>query len=223
MDVANLKNYLMSISTSGLKDDKLGKLADTAIEIGFAAVWGAYRWKVKRRQKDTTTIAAQAYTELPADFESIRGVVIKTASLPCLVDIQEEESFDRSFPYPANFQNSQPTTCKIVKTESAGEKWRIYWFRIPDQAYNVSIIYDGTSDTAYLGKIPSYMEQAVLERCAALMQGTAEARLAFMQSAQAALQTAIFSDRTSNELTMRFGVDPGWDDYSDSGRSRSSI
>jgi hypothetical protein len=215
MTIQDLKIYLQSLSTAGLKTAQLDQLVTTAIEAGYAAVWGAYRWKIKRRQKSTTTTSGQAYTGLPSDFESIRGVTIQATNTPTMVDIQEEESFDRNFPYPAFHTNSQPTTCKVVRNESggAGDKWRLYWFPIPNQAYNITIVYDATADSANFPSLPSYMQQAVIEKCCVLIQGAGDARLAFLQSANAALQAAIYSDRTSNEYTMQWGGDPGWDDW----------
>lgn len=224
MTLGQLKTYLKSIGAAGITQQNLDSTADVAIEAGYASVWGAYSWKIKRRQFDSTTTAGQTYTSLPSDFETVKVILVKSTGRPLAVDIMEEEMFDKNFPKTNFWSTEQPFAAKVGYNASGGngDKWRIWWFRIPDQAYTISVVYEAKADSAEFPNLPSYMQDAVISKCAALMQTGAEQRLAYNQIAEQAVQRAIFSDRTSSEKAVQWGGDPGWDDFATAERRGNS-
>lgn len=225
MTSAELKEYLKGVGT-GITQSQLDKVAAVAMEAGYSSVWGAYAWKVKRRVKDTTTTAAQSFTYLPSDFDSIRVILLKSSSRPLAVDILEEEAFDKNFPKLDYWSNEQPFAAKIVYNAAgagAQQKWQIYWFRIPDQAYNITIVYDARADLADLANLPSYMIDAIVANCMIYMTADSDKRALYAQVGEQRLQRAIYSDRTSSERAVQWGGDPGWDDWEGTSRRGSSV
>lgn len=211
MTTGELRDYLKGVIGAGVTVNNLDAVAKVAAESGYASVWGAYTWKIKRVQNDAlSTTASQAYTQLPVDFESMLGIRIRADNEPVNVDIIPEHGFDESFPNPTTWGNDIPSSAKVVY--SPANKWRIYWFPIPDAVYNLTVTYENKADIGNLPKLPSYMVDAVVAKAASLMF-TGERRVANDQVAARALQVAITSDREVSGVASRMGIAPGWDDW----------
>lgn len=214
MTLQQLKELIKAVPGQGITSPQLDLVADSAIESGYAAVWGSYEWKIRRRQKDTTTTANQAHTSLPVDFESLGegGIRFRTTNTPWVIDLVSEAVFDTDHPNPALYSNAQPQRAKIVYDPSQADKWRIVWFRIPDTAYNISITYYAKADTAFFPNVPSYMQAAIIAKCNSLMRGQGQERSFYDSIAQQELTRAQYSDSVDISKPPRFGVDLGFND-----------
>lgn len=215
MTLAQLKEYLKG-GASGFLETSLDKAADLAIEAGYNAVWGAYEWKVRRKYSEAlTTTANQAYTSLFADMESVLLIRVMDGARAVTVDLKDENAFDYDFASPVLVQADIPIAAKVVHHGGAGtDKYRAYWFPIPDKAYTLKIPYMTKADTAQFPNLPSYMQEAVVSKCLVFMQRTADEKLQHETAAEAAIQRAILKDQVMGGYAPRIGVDPGWDDWS---------
>lgn len=213
MTTDKLKAYLKALPGAGVAAEQMDSTADIAIEAGYAAVWGAHTWKVRRIQTDSkTTTGSQAHTVMPDDFESLLGVRIVSSSNPRGIDLIDEEAFDLDFPYPANDSENMPSVAKATYDGSTN-LWRIYWYPVPDSAYTLSIRYDRKADAAMLPTLPSHMMPAVVAMCASFMFSDGVQRQAYDQLARGHIQRAVMSDRAISGGTPTLGADPGWDDW----------
>lgn len=207
---ANFKEYLKGYAT-GIVSAQLDAVANTAMEVSFASVWGAHDWKFKRTLVAGTLTANQAFTNLPSDFESTLSIRIIHSDRPKSIDIKDENAFDYDYPNPAAVQKDMPFAAKIVL--HAGTTWRVYWFPIPDSGYSYEMAYNRKADLALLPNVPSYMLGAILEKGKAIMQGSPERTFTQTQVAESELQRAILADRVAAGYAPMLGSDPGWDDF----------
>ena len=223
MDLQRLKDYLKSIATSGLAVPNLDQVADAAIESGFSRVWGAYPWSVRRGTKTLSTVASQAHTVLPDDFESLLTVRYVSTVNPWNIDIVEESVFDEDHPNPVAYLTSIPVKAKVVYNgPQKGDRWRLYWYPVPSTVYTMELTYNRRADPAVLPDLPTTMLDAVMAACSALMRSDGNERLAYDQIAKSALDKAIAADRPVTGVAPRWGADPGWDDW-DTGRRGSTV
>lgn len=213
MTRGELKDYLVALPSPGVDTNARKGLADAAIEAGYAGVWGAHPWKVRRvLDSSLTTTGSQAYTTLPEDFESLHGVRILYGNRPSTPDAQDEQVFDMNFPYPANDNNNRPNFFK-VSHDSATNLWRLYWYPVPDASYTLAVLYDKKADSGALPNLPSHMLPAVMVACASYMVGINEGRAAYDEMSERHLRRAIMSDRVVSGYSPRLGADPGWNDW----------
>lgn len=213
MTLQDLVEYLKGQAGAGISANQLQKMAEVAAEAGYAGVWGAYPWSVRRGTGTLTTTASTAHTVLPVDFESVTSIRYAGSSRAHVVDILEEVAFDTSFPNPS-LVTGLPTHCKIVyETPQGNNKWRVVWYPVPDSAYSYTLTYNRKSDLANLPNLPSWMLHAVVQRCAVLMEPTVEGQYQRKILADQALSDAIAADRPVTGIGPQFGADPGWDDF----------
>lgn len=217
MTLQDLKAFLRGIASSGIAQPQLDATISAAIEAGYASVWGKYNWSVKRASSLKTTVASQAYTDLPPDFESLVTLSYLGTSDPRPINVMNEMAFDYSYPNPAAENSRKPIAAKITFFSPQNNNWRLYWFPIPDGAYSMQVVYNRRPDSSMLPALPSWMLDAVIAKCSAIMQPDGEKRQMYDQVAEKAIQNAIFADRPQGGLTPQYGVDPGWDDGFDNG------
>jgi hypothetical protein len=209
MTLDELKKYLTSIPT-GVENPAIGGIATTVIEAGYASVWGANNWKVKRAENTTlATVANQVYTSLPADFESLISLKVIDGTASRSIDIVDENSFDYDIPSPVAWQVAMPRLAKVV---FADPLYRAVWYPVPDAVYTVHLVYVRRADSAKFPNLPSYMQDAVISKASSMML-RGEDRTAAETVAMATLNRAILSDGAVSGYSPRVGGDPGWDDY----------
>lgn len=214
MTLTNLKNYLTSIRSGGQQIPQINDIVDAAIEAGFAQTWGAYAWKVRRTDKTTLVCTVnQAYTILPDDMESIDAIVLLDGTSSWWIDLQDEGNFEINFPNPSGYTTGKPVSGKVVfNSAQQGDRWRLYWDRIPGSAYSLRVIYQRAGTIGLIPQLPSYMLAAVVDRCLEYVLPPGNDRLAQHQAAEASLQKAIQSDETVSGPPRWIGVDPGFND-----------
>jgi len=214
MTLAELKKYLSSIRSGGQNVPQINDIVDNAIEAGFASVWGAYQWKIKRKEDTSlTATSAQIHTILPDDMESLIDLVLEDGTRSRWVNIMTEENFDISYPKPSSHTNKRPFAAKLVRfSPQQNDRWRIYWYPVPDSGYTLRVVYDTVGNANQLEQLPTYMLSAVVDKSLEYVLPPGEGRLAQMQAARSSLQKAIESDMTVSGQPMMVGVDPGWND-----------
>ncbi len=225
MTSGQLKEYLKSIRSGGVEIPQINDIVDNAIQIGFGSVWGAYAWKTKRRE-DTSLSATsgQAYTILNAKMESLVSLVLEDGTSSRWINIMGEENFDMSYPRPVSHTTSRPIVAKLVKHSAASnDKWRVYWFPVPNSSYNIRLVYDMVGTSAQLSSLPSYMLAAVVDKCVELVMPPGEGRTAQMQIADRSLKRAISSDMAVSGAPSILGPDPGWNDGAFVGQGNDDI
>lgn len=214
MDIAALKNYLKAIRSAGVAVAQLDDLVNAAVDAGFAQVWGAYSWKVRRKDDTTLTCTSgQSYTVLPDDMESIDSIVIIDGASSWWINLNSEGNFEIDSPNPSALSSVKPSVGKVVfHSSQQNNRWRVYWNRIPDAAYSLRVIYQRVGTIGLLPQLPSYMTAAVVDRCLEYVLPPGEGRLAQLQAAEASLHKAIQADETVSGPPQFVGVDPGWND-----------
>lgn len=215
MTGAELKEYLIGhgLGIEGISQAQLTKVASVAAEAGFAAVWGRYNWTVRRGTATLATVANQAYTSLPSDFESLISVVYVAGTRDYRINIKSESEFDTDFP-DTSIRTGPPEVAKIVyQGPNAADRYRMYWFPLPPAIYSLPMAYARRSDLAFLPDLPPWLVNAVVLKSLVLMQPTADRRYQADAAAEAAIMAAIASDNPSNTNDPGFGSDAGWDDF----------
>jgi len=212
MTISELKKYLSAVRTGGGAVPQINDLVDSAVETGFAQVWGAYEWKIRRAEStDLTCTTSQAYTVLPDDLESVDSIVVIDGTSSFWVDLKGEGNFEMDYPYPSGHATGKPYAGKVVFNSAAqGNRWLIYWCRIPNSAYSLRVIYQRVGSEALIPQLPSYMLAAVVDRCLEYTLPPGEGRLAQHQAANSSLKKAIQSDEMVSGPPKYVGVDPGW-------------
>lgn len=215
MTGTQLKNFLIGhgLGIEGVTQAQLSGVADVAAEAGFAAVWGRYNWTIRRGTATLSTVANQAYTSLPSDFESLISLVYAAGTRDYRINIKSEAEFDTDFPDPS-IQTGVPEVAKVVyQGPNAADRFRLYWFPTPAAVYALPLAYARRSDLAFLPDLPPWLVNAVVLKSLVLMQPTADKRYQADAAAEAAIFAAIASDNPSNTNDPGFGTDAGWDDF----------
>ena len=211
MTQQDLKEYLKGIVSGGVQINNLDRVAEVAAETGYNSVWGAYTWKIKRVEDSALpTIASQAHTVLPEDFESMLSIRLRFAGRPLWIDLTTEIAFDKNWPLPTDWNQNSPRHAKVVYSPKLG--WRIYWFPIPDAAYSTTVMYERKADIGNLPQLPSYMVDAIVAKASSLMVFGPERAQADQVAARAVGQ-AIGADNAVSGSTPQFGMDYGWNDW----------
>jgi len=220
-----LKEYLSSILSGGQNVPQINDLVDNAIEVGYGYVWGAYAWKTKRRENTSlSATSGQTYTILTGEMESLVSLVLVDGTSSRWINIMGEENFDMSYPRPVSHTTSRPIFAKLVKHSTAkADKWRVYWFPVPNGSYSLRLVYDIVADPAQLPNLPSYMLTAIVDKCVELVVPPGEGRTAQMQISDRSLRRAINSDTAVSGAPKLLGIDPGWNDGAFVGQGRDDI
>lgn len=211
MTLQDLQQYLMGHGT-GIVAAQLQKTAEVAAEAGYKGVWGAYPWSVRRGTTNLATVASQAFTNLPADFESAITIRYATSNRRYVIDIVDEPKFDEDYPYPAG-TTGVPSVCKLVY-ETPATKFRAVWYPVPDAIYSLPFSYNRQADPANLPNLPGWMVHAIVQKSLVLMEQTVEGQLQRQMLASQALSDAITADAPVTGIGPKWGADPGWDDFS---------
>lgn len=225
MTHAELKKYLSSIRSSGQTVPQINDIVDNAIKAGFGYVWGAYSWKVKRREDiSLSATSGQPHTILNSGMESLVSLVLEDGTSSRWINIMGEENFDMSYPRPASHTNSKPIFAKLVKHSEAGnDVWRVYWFPVPNSSYGLRLVYDMVGSPTQLPNVPSYMLAAIVDKCVELVLPPGENRMAQMQIAEGSLKRAINADTAVSGAPKMLGSDPGWNQGAFVGQGRDDI
>lgn len=211
MTLQDLQQFLMGHGT-GIVAAQLQKTAEVAAEAGYKGVWGAYPWSVRRATTSLVTVANQAFTNLPTDFESALPPRSTSIGYRYTINIMDEPSFDESFPDPT-VMTGVPTHCKIVY-ENPVNKFRAVWYPVPASAYTLPFAYNRQADLANLPNLPGWLVHAIVQKCLVLMEKSVEGQLQRNMLANQALSEAMSADSPITGIGPTFGADPGWDDFS---------
>ena len=212
----------MSFAADGLTAAQKDKMAQVAMEAGYASVWGAYPWSCRRGTTTLTTSGGVAYTALPSDFEACTSIRYLGSGNPWLINVMEEVAFDTDFPYPGAFSSAIPRVCKIVyETPQAANRFRIVWYPVPDAAYSMALSYNRRADTAFLPNVPSWMLDPIVQRAGALMFSQITERLQYDMLADRAVLRAMSADQPVVGVGPMYGADPGWNDWDTKHRGSS--
>lgn len=212
MTLADLKKYLKSVRSAGLTVPQIDDIVNVSVEAGFAQVWGAYEWKVRRAENTSLTCTSgQAYTILPDDMESIDAITVINGTQSCWVDLTGEVDFEIDYPRPSSYSTGQPAIGKVVyNSAQQGNRWRIYWSPVPGSGYSLRVIYQRIGSEALIPQLPSYMLAAVVDRCLEYVLPPGNERMLQHQAAEASLRKAIQADETVSGPPQFLGVDPGF-------------
>lgn len=222
MTLADLKTYLIARVGGGgtTVNPAFEKMADACIAGAYNHVWGAHRWTVRRAQATLVTTASTATTNCPEAFERARWISCQYTNRQSHVLIRSEEAFDMDHPYPADDGVGRPFQCKIVYNQAgAADSWKIYWWRVPDQAYTMILAYDRKADLQFFEKLPSHMVKAVQAQALSLMMSGDAQGGNLEVLAGRALKEAIYADTEVSGVLPIFGRDQGWNDFDTEGTS----
>lgn len=226
MTVQTFKDYLKSLKFAGsVVDNTQQAIVDAAAEAAFGKVWEAAIWKIGRKlDTSLSTVSGQAHTILPKDVSSIGTVVLTKGGTYREIDLQAEGNFDYNFPSPAAYSNDMPRAAKLVyHSPAANDRWRLYWFPIPDAAYTITLTYRFEADITFLPNLPGHMLEPMLLIGSELILPPGGNQANQFSISEAALNRAIASDEKFSGILGERGEFSPWDDYRLSGSSGGSI
>lgn len=213
MTTEALIKYLRSQGT-GIDQAQLEDTAQIAFETAYGEVWGSYRWTVRRSQVTLTLTVSGTTTDLPKDFERAIWMSLQKTGRKHEIVIKPEEWFDLHHPYPDDDSDGVPFVCKIVHSPATPtDKWKAYWWRVPNEAYSVVLSYDRSANTGEFPNLPSHMVKPVVAGALSLMKANVNDRQGFDNLFERALARAQRADKTVSGILPLFGSDQGWDDF----------
>lgn len=216
MTLQALKSYLLSLKFGGVAVPQSREIVDAAVEGAFGKVWEAHIWKIGTRVNNSlATVAGQEFTKMPDNMSGIGNIgVIKSTTFQ-KVNIMGDSNFDHEFPYPAAHSSDMPTHAKLVyHSDATNDKWRLYWFPVPDAVYTIRMSYRISADEEFLPHLPKHMIESVMLAGTALILPPGPNQNNQMAAADASLNRAIASDTKFSGGIDNIGGDPGWDDFS---------
>lgn len=135
-------------------------LVDDAITLALPFVWEQYTWRFKRKEKSLTLTASQEYVELPADFGSFYSLRLRDGSSDgWKLRYFEEDSFELYYPNPEMVSEGDPRSVKIVRDQN---KWRAYFFPIPNGSNSLTLIYGINSNGAMADQLGNAMSNLLV-------------------------------------------------------------
>jgi len=216
MTVQTFKDYLKSLKFAGsVVDNTQQGIVDAAAEAAFGKVWDAAIWKIGRKlDTSLSTVSGQAYTILPKDVSGVGTVTLKKGTTYRQIDIQVEGNFDYNFPSPSSYSNDMPCVAKMVYNGPASnDKWRLYWYPIPDAVYTMTLTYRFEADITFLPNLPGNMLEPLMLVGSELILPPGGTQAQQFSVAKAALMDAINADEKFTGNVNETGGDVGWNTY----------
>lgn len=163
MNENTIKTFLVGRAVAlGKSSPNIDQLFDAAIDAGFGMFWGWHGWTFRRNEVSISTVASQAYNELPTDFEQMCSMYLEEPSNAGDMHVLPEETFNFLHPYPAGNAASMPKDCKIVQsvgyvsTAASPKPWRVFYSPVPNAVYTIKASYYMKGSRALIASLPSY-------------------------------------------------------------------
>lgn len=148
---------------AGFSANKAGAMADDAIAQAGPYMWGAYKWRFRRKQVSLTMTASQEYVELPDDFAQFFSLRHRDGtSNGWQLTYDAEDVFEYQHPNPTMISAGEPRAVKIVYDSEDGVSLA-YFSPVPDSAYTPTLVY--FCNFGSLSSIPEGFDKVFMAAC----------------------------------------------------------